>query len=140
MGRYRVGTTDDVAGDPNDDGVAGVVYEFLVDEVIGGDFSGKVVYATYLDPATYPGTVPIPPDAVLFLRRERLDPGPAKELDEYLGDLYSPLGSQGVSRVNSDVAVSLSAEETASLGGDLLTIPMSELETAVRTTFATGGG
>lgn len=43
-------------------------------------------------------------------------------------------------RVWGDMVVFLSSGEAASLGGDLLTMPMSELGTEDMTSFATGGG
>lgn len=134
---YRGGVSGTVGGDPSDDGIASVVYEFSVDEVFGGEILGSTVYVTYLDTSAYPGYEEFPPEAVVFLQHTVVDPADVDELSEFVDNLYTPLGTQGLFKVRDNSAESLSPE-MESLTGQENGVPilLSDLASAVRSAFS----
>jgi hypothetical protein len=137
---YRAGESGTIGGDPSDDGIAAVVYEFEIDQVISGDPETQVVYLTYLDTDFYAGHPEFPKVAVVFLQHAVVDPADAAELSQFGTNLYSPLGMQGLFRVVGDTAESLSPEmrsiDGRAKGGP---IPLAHLTAAVQAASAGKG-
>lgn len=134
---YRGGVSGTIGGDPSDDGIAGVVYEFHVDEILGGVSHGTTIYVTYLDTLAYPGYEEFPTEAVVFLQHTVVDQADLDELSEFVENLYTPLGTQGLFRVRDNSAESLSPK-MESLTGQEKGVPMllSDLASAVRSAFS----
>ncbi len=135
--RYRTGVTGEVGGDPSDDGIAGVVYEFHVTEVLGSDKQIEdTIYVTFLDSDVYANVDRFPRKAVLFAKHAIIDPSDASQLAQFDGNLYMPLGSQGLFEVTGNSARSASPEMEPPAGGERgAAIPLDDLSDAVRASF-----